>query len=66
MNTTIDKHLGKVKKCHMYSHIQENPQCQEKVNFGCFEIMNLASSYFRLQIKEASMLIHKSTHKLNE
>ena len=28
-------------------------KCQEKVNSDCFEIVDRASSYFRLQIKEA-------------
>ena len=35
----------------MYSHLQENPQCQEKDNSDCFEIID--RGYFRLQIKEA-------------
>ena len=53
LNTRIEEHLGKDKKSHIYSHLQENPQCQERVNFDCFEIIDCASSYFRLQIKEA-------------
>ena len=53
LNTRIEEHLGKDKKSHIYSHLQENPQCQEKVNSDCFEIIDRASSYFRLQIKEA-------------
>ena len=53
LSTTIEEHLGKDKKCHIYSHIQENPQCQEKVNFDCFEMIDRASFYFRLQINES-------------
>ena len=53
LNTRIEEHLGKDKKSHIYSHLQENPQCQEKVNFVCFEIIDRAFSYFMLQIKEA-------------
>ena len=53
MNTRIEEHLGKDNKSHIYSHLQETPQCQEKVNSSCFEIIDRASSYFRLQIKEA-------------
>ena len=30
----------------IYSHLQENTQCQEKVTFDCFEITDRASSYF--------------------
>ena len=53
MNTRIEEHLGKDKKSHIYLHLRENLQYQEKVNCDCFEIIDGASSYFRLQIKEA-------------
>ena len=53
LSTRIEEHLGKNKKSHIYSHLQENPQCQEKVTSDCFEIIDRASSYFKLQIKEA-------------
>ena len=53
MNTRIEEHFGKDKKSHIYSHLQENPQCQAKINFECFEIIDRASSYLRLRIKEA-------------
>ena len=53
LNTRVDEYLGKDKKSHIHSHLQENSQYQEKVNFNCFEIIDRrASSYFRLQIKE--------------
>ena len=58
MNTRIEKHLGEDKNSHIYSHLQENQQCQEKVNFDCFEIIDRAS-YFRLQTKEAMHIIWK-------
>ena len=60
-----EEHLGKNKKSHIYLYLYENPQCQEKVNFDCFENINHASSYFRLQIKEA-MLINLKKPKLNK
>ena len=44
LNTRIKEQLGKDKKSHIYSHLQEHPQCQEKVNFDCFEIIDHASS----------------------
>ena len=65
LNTRIEEHLGKDKKSHIYSHLQENPQCQEKVNSDCFEIIDRASSYFRLQIKEA-MYINWKKPELNK
>ena len=65
LNTRIEQHLGKDKKSHIYSHLQENPQWQEKVNFDCFEIIDRAFSYFRLQIKEA-MHINWKKPELNK
>ena len=65
LNTRIEEHLGKDKKSHIYSHLQENPQCQEKVNFDCFEFIDRVSSYFWLQIKEA-MHINEKKPELNK
>ena len=65
LNTRIEEHLGNDKKSHIYSHLQENPQCQERVNFDCFEIIDRASSYFRLQIKE-KMHINWKKPELNK
>ena len=65
MNTRIGEHLGKDEKSHIYSHLQEIPQCQEKVNFDYFEILDRAFSYFRLQIKEA-MHINWKKPELNK
>ena len=48
LNTRTEKHLGKDKKSHIYSHLQENLRYQEKVNFDCFEIIDRAPSYFML------------------
>ena len=61
----IDEHLAKGKKSYIYSHLQENPQCQEKVNSDYFEIIDRVSSYFRLQIKEA-MHINWKKSELNK
>ena len=61
MNTRIEEDLGKDKKSHMHPHLQENPQCQEKVNSDCFEIIDRDCSYFRLQIKEAMPINRKKT-----
>ena len=60
-----EEHLGKNKKSHIYLHVYENPQCQEKVNFDCFENINRASSYFRLQIKEAMLINLKKPNSTN-
>ena len=60
LNTKIGEHLRKDKKSHIYSHLQENPHCQEKVNFDFFEIIDPASSCFKLQIQET---IHTNRKK---
>ena len=65
LNTRLEEHLGMDKKSHIYSHLQENLRCQERVNSDCFEIIDRASSYFRLQIKEA-MHINWKKHALNK
>ena len=65
MLLVIVEHLEKDKKSHIYSHLQENPQCQEKVNLDCFEIIDSAFSYFRLQLKEA-MHINWKNPELNK
>ena len=38
LNTRIEEHLGKDKKSHIYSHLQQNPHCQEKVNFDVLKL----------------------------
>ena len=58
MNTRIEEDLGKDKKSHIYSHLHE-------VNSDFFEIIDHASSYFRLQIKEA-MHINWKKPELNK
>ena len=50
LNTMIEEHLEKDKKIHIYSHLQKN----------C-EIIDRASSYFRLQIKKAMHINWKKT-----
>lgn len=49
-----EEHLGKYEKSDIYSRLQENVQCQVKVNFDCIKIvLDCASSHLRLQMKEA-------------
>ena len=65
LNTRIEDLLGKHKKSHIYSHLQENPQCQEKINFDGFEIIDRAATYFRLQILKAMHINCKKTNSTN-
>ena len=52
LNSRDEEQLGKDKKFVIYSHLQENPQCQEKVNFECFEIIDCVSSFFEVTNQE--------------
>ena len=62
--TSIEEHLEKDENSHIYSPLQENPHCQEKVNLDCFDIIDRAS-YIRLQIKKA-MHINWKKPELNK
>ena len=63
LNTRVEEHLGKDKKSHIYLHLQENPQCQEKVNSDCFEIIDCASSYFSYKLRKQCILIGKNPNQ---
>ena len=64
LSTSIEEHLEKHEKSHIYSHLQENPHRQEKVNLDCFDIIDPAS-YITLQIKKA-MHINWKNPELNK
>ena len=60
LSTRIEEHLGKDKKSHIYSHLQENPQCQEKVNFHCFEVIIVLLLILGYKSRKQCILIGKS------
>ena len=66
LSTRFEEHLGKDRKSHIYSPLQENPHCQEKISFDCFEIIDCASSYFRLKIRKAMHINCKNPNSTNK
>ena len=66
MNTRTEENLGKDKKSDIYSHLQENPQCQENVNSYCFEIIDCASSDFFLKLRKQCILIGTNSNSTNK
>ena len=38
---------------HIYKHLTENKACKEACDKSCFNVIDTASSAFRLKIKEA-------------
>ena len=51
--TRIEKHLQTDTKSHILQHLNENPNCKDLCDDSCFIIIDFASSYFRLKLKEA-------------
>ena len=53
LTTRIHEHLVTDKKSHILQHLKSNPTCRDVCNNDCFEIIDYASSSFRLKVKEA-------------
>ena len=47
------------KKYHIFIHLVNNETCKALSTENCFEIINSASTPFRLKLKEAMQLIWK-------
>ena len=53
LSTRIEEHLEKDKKLHIFKHLDENHNCKSLSTPDCFQIIDSASSKFRLKLKEA-------------
>ena len=53
LTTRIKEHLESDKNSHIYQHVNQNELCKRSANVNCFEIIDDASSSFRLKLKEA-------------
>ena len=53
LSTRIEEHLEKGKRSHISKHLNENHNCKSLSTLACFQIIDFASSKFRLQLKEA-------------
>ena len=51
LSTMIEEHLEN-KKSHIFKHLNENHNCKSLSNPDCFQIIDSASSKFRLKLKE--------------
>ena len=53
LSTRIEEHLRKDKKSHIFKHLDENHHCKSLSTPDSFQIIDSASSKFRLKLKEA-------------
>ena len=65
----VKEHLTK-KSSHIFQHLLKNDDCKKVCDKSCFEIIDSASSHFRLKIKEAMHIawlkpeLNKQVHHL--
>ena len=55
------KHLKTDKKSHIFAHFVNNENCRSLCNENYFEIIDSASSVFRLKLNEAIHIIRKKS-----
>ena len=53
LSTRIEEHFKKDKKSHIFKPLDENHHCKSLSNPDCFQVIDSASSKFRLKMKEA-------------
>ena len=53
LTTRIKEHLETDSKSHIFKHLDINRKCEELRNAECFEIIDSATSSYRLKLKEA-------------
>ena len=59
LSTRIKEHLETDKKSHIFTHFVTNETCKTVITENCFEIIDSASTTFRLKLKEAIHIIWK-------
>ena len=57
LTTRIKEHWETDSKSHIFKHLNTNRNCKELCNTECFEIIDSASSFYRLKLKEAMDII---------
>ena len=53
LTTRIKEHLETDSKSHIFKHLYTNRKCKELCNAKCYEIIDSATSSYRLKLKEA-------------
>ena len=59
VNKDFKEHWETDRKSHIFAHLINNKTCKALSTESCFEIINSASSSFRLKLKEAIHIIGK-------
>ena len=59
LSTRIKEHLKTDKKSHIFAHLVNNKTCKALSTENCFEIIDSASTPFKLKLKEAMHIIWK-------
>ena len=59
LSTRIKEHLETDKKSHIFAHLVNNETCKALSTENCFEIIDSASTPFKLKLKEAMHIIWK-------
>ena len=59
LSTRIKEHLETDKKSHIFAHLVNNETCKALSTENCFEIIDSATTPFRLKLKEAMHIIWK-------
>ena len=60
LSKMINEHLETEKKSNIFAHLFNNETCKELSTENCFEIIDSASTPFRLKLKEAMHIIWKN------
>ena len=52
-NTRVNEHLFRDKNSHIFKHLSASKDCRDKCDISCFKILDNASTYSQLKIKES-------------
>ena len=52
-NTRVNEHLFRDKNSHIFKHLSASKGCRDKCDISCFKILDHASTYSQLKIKES-------------
>ena len=53
LSTRVREHLHSDKNSHIYKHLKGSDKCRKSCSDDCFKVLDVASSYNHLKIKEA-------------
>ena len=54
--TRVNEHLLQDKNSYIFKHLGASKGCRDKCDVSCFKILDHASTYFQLKIKESFIL----------